>query len=157
MDFPLHCEVTLNSSLETVENCLKGGEDPNSRDDYGNTPLHCVNYYDEEAYKMVQLLLNHGADLLTRDGVGRLPFQHALDCANTKACQTFMDWGFSLQKSDRMLNGTYELLNNVELFQHDMTRSRCCKFWSTSAWTYLQHFLQEVTTFFAKRSSRVLA
>lgn len=119
MDFPLHCEVTLNSSLETVENCLKGGEDPNSRDDYGNTPLHCVNYYDEEAYKMVQLLLNHGADLLTRDGVGRLPFQHALDCANTKACQTFMDWGFSLQKSDRMLNGTYELLNNVELFQHD--------------------------------------
>ena len=119
MDFPLHCEVTLNSSLETVENCLKGGEDPNSRDDYGSTPLHCVNYYDEEAYKMVQLLLNHGADLLCRDGLGRLPFQHALDHANTKACQTFIDWGFSLQKSDRMLNGIFELLNNIELFQPD--------------------------------------
>ena len=48
MEFPLHCEVTLNSSLETVENCLKGGEDPNSRDDYGSTALHCVNYYDEQ-------------------------------------------------------------------------------------------------------------
>ncbi|XP_020624487.1 uncharacterized protein LOC110061963 [Orbicella faveolata] len=117
MDYPLHCEVTLNSSLEIVENCLKGGEDPNSRDDYGSTPLHCVNYYDEEAYKMVQLLLDHGADMFCRDGLGRLPFQHALDHANTKACQTFIDWGFSLQKSDRMLNGTYELLNNVELFQ----------------------------------------
>ena len=119
MDFPLHCEVTLNSSLETVENCLKGGEDPNSRDDYGSTPLHCVNYYDEKAFKMVQLLLHHGADMFCRDGLGRLPFQHALEHANTKACQTFIDWGFSLQKSDRMLNGTYELLNNLELFQHD--------------------------------------
>ena len=119
MEFPLHCEVTLNSSLETVENCLKGGEDPNSRDDNGSTPLHCVNYYDEEAYKMVQLLLNYGADLLCRDGLGRLPFQHALDHANTKACQTFIDWGFSLQKSDRMLNGIFELLNNIELFQPD--------------------------------------
>lgn len=119
MDFPLHCEVTLNSSLETVENCLKGGEDPNRRDDYGSTPLHCVNYYDEVAYKMVQLLLNYGADMLSRDGLGRLPFQHALDHANTKACQTFIDWGFSLQKSDRMLNGIYELLCNVELFQPD--------------------------------------
>ena len=119
MDYPLHCEVTLNSSLETVENFLKGGEDPNSRDDYGSTALHCVNYYDEEACKMVQLLLDHGADMFCRDGLGRLPFQHALDHANTKACQTFMDWGFSLEKSDRMLNGTYELLNNVELFQAD--------------------------------------
>ena len=117
MDYLLHCEVTLNSSLETVENFLKGGEDPNSRDDYGSTALHCVNYYDEEANKMVQLLLDHGADMCCRDGLGRLPFQHALDHANTKACQTFIDWGFSLEKSDRLLNGTYELLNNVELFQ----------------------------------------
>ena len=117
MDFPLHCEVTLNSGLETVENCLKGGEDPNGKDDYGSAPLHCINYYDEQAYKMVQLLLNYGADMLCRDGLGRLPFQHALEHANAKACQTFLDWGFSLKKSDRMLNGTYELLNKVELFQ----------------------------------------
>ena len=85
MKFPLHCEVTLNSSLETVENCLKGGEDPNDRDDYGSAPLHCVNCYGKEAYKMVQLLLNHGANLLRGDGLDRLLFQHALDHANTKA------------------------------------------------------------------------
>lgn len=121
MDFALHCEVTLNSGLETVENCLKGGEDPNWKDEYGSAPLHCINYYDEEAYKMVQLLLNYGADMMSRDGLGTLPFQHALIHANAKACQTFIDWGFSLQKSDRMLNGTYELLSNVELFQPDAT------------------------------------
>lgn len=121
MDFALHCEVTLNSGLETVENCLKGGEDPNWKDEYGSAPLHCINYYDEEAYKMVQLLLNYGADMMSRDGLGTLPFQHALNHANAKACQTFIDWGFSLQKSDRMLNGTYELLSNVELFQPDAT------------------------------------
>jgi len=80
MEFPLHCEVTLNSSLD----CLKGGEDRKDRDDYGSAPLHCVNCYDEEAYKMVQLLLNHGANLLRGDGLDRLPFQHALDHANTK-------------------------------------------------------------------------
>jgi len=90
MEFPLHCEVTLNSGLETVENCLKSGEELSSRDDYGSTPLRCVNYYDDGAYKMVQLLLNHGADLLCRDGLGRLPFQHTLDHANTKASQTFI-------------------------------------------------------------------
>lgn len=53
MDFLFYCEVMLNSSLEIVENCLKGGEDFNSRDDYGNIFLYCVNYYDEEGYKMV--------------------------------------------------------------------------------------------------------
>ncbi|KAJ7391519.1 E3 ubiquitin-protein ligase [Desmophyllum pertusum] len=118
-EFSFHDEVTLNSGLETVENCLKGGEDPNRRDDYGSAPLHCVSYFDEEAHKMVQLLLNYGADMLSRDGLGRLPFQHALDHANRKSCQTFIDWGFSLEKAHRMLNGTYELLSNVELFQFD--------------------------------------
>ena len=68
---------------------------------------------------MVQLLLNYGADMFSRDGLGRLPFQHALEHANKKACQTFVDRGFSLQKPDRMRNGTYELLHSLELFQSD--------------------------------------
>ena len=119
MEFSLHCEVTLNNSLEAVENCLKAGEDPNGIDDYGNAPLHCINYYDEEAFKMVELLLSCGANMLQRDRLGRLPFQHALEYANKKACQTFLDKGFSLQKADRMRNGTYEIFSNLELFQLD--------------------------------------
>ena len=86
MEFSLHCEVTLNNSLEAVENCLKAGEDPNGIDDYGNAPLHCINYYDEEAFKMVELLLSYGANMLQRDRLGRLPFQHALEYANKKRC-----------------------------------------------------------------------
>lgn len=116
MEFPLHSEVILNNGLEAVENCLKAGEDPNARDDHGSPPLHCINYYDDEAYKMVQLLLNYGADMYGRDRLGRLPFEHALECANKKACQTFVERGFSLQKPDRMRNGAYELLHNLELF-----------------------------------------
>ena len=119
MEFPLHSEVILNTGLGAVENCLKAGEDPNKRDDYGSAPLHCINFYDDEAYRMVQLLLNYGADMFSRDGLGRLPFQHALEHANRKACQTFVDRGFSLQKPDRMRNGTYELLHSLELFQSD--------------------------------------
>ena len=116
MEFPLHREVILNNGLEAVENCLRAGEDPNARDDYGSPALHCINYYDDEAYKMVQLLLNYGADMYSRDRLGRLPFEYALDCANKKASQTFVERGFSLQKPNRMRNGTYELLHNLELF-----------------------------------------
>ena len=119
MEFPLHSEVILNTGLEAVENCLKAGEDPNKRDDFGNAPLHCISFSDDEAYRMVQLLLNYGADMFSRDGIGRLPFEHALEHANKKACQTFVDRGFSLQKPDRMRNGTYELLHSLELFQSD--------------------------------------
>ncbi|PFX20234.1 Potassium channel AKT3 [Stylophora pistillata] len=119
MEFLLHSEVILNNGLEAVENYLKAGEDPNKRDDYGSAPLHCINFYDDEAYKMVQLLLNYGADMFSRDGLGRLPFQHALEHANKEACQTFVDRGFSLQKLDRTRNGTYELLHNLELFRSD--------------------------------------
>lgn len=121
MEFPLLREVTLNSSLEIVENLLKQGEDPNARDEQGNAALHCVNYYDGEAHKMVQLLLNYGADMNGRDRLGRLPFQHALEHANKTACQMYIDWGFSLEKRDRMLNGTYELLNDFELIESGTT------------------------------------
>ncbi|KAJ7375419.1 hypothetical protein OS493_002183 [Desmophyllum pertusum] len=115
-DFPLHRKLRSNSDLETVEKCLKDGEDPNRIDDTGDAPLHCVDYEnEEEAYKMVELLLTCGADMLIRDCAGKLPFELALDEANKKACQTFVDWGFSLQKSHRMRNETYELLSNVYL------------------------------------------
>lgn len=121
MEFPLHREVSLNSGLEIVEDLLKQGEDPNARDEYGGAALHSVNYYDDEANKMVELLLNYGADMLSRDGLGSLPFRHALEHANKAACQTFVDWGFSLQRADRMLNGTYELLNDLDLFESGTT------------------------------------
>ena len=65
---------------------------------------------------MVQLLLNYGADMYSRDHLGRLPFECALECANKKASQTFVERGFSLQKPDRIRNGTYEVLHNLELF-----------------------------------------
>ena len=63
MEFPLYSEVIFSNGLEAVKICLKAGEDPNERDDYGRPPLNCINYYDDEAYKMVQLLLNYGADM----------------------------------------------------------------------------------------------
>ncbi|KAJ7389063.1 hypothetical protein OS493_033922 [Desmophyllum pertusum] len=119
--FPLQfCKQCHGSPRKSRKNCLKDGEDPNSINEYGFTPLHCVTYEKEEAYKMVQLLLNYGADMLNRDhGLGRLPFEYALRVANKKACQTFVDGGFSLQKSHRMRNGTYELLSNVYLGSSD--------------------------------------
>ena len=47
MEFPLYSEVIFSNGLEAVKSCLKAGEDPNERDDYGRPPLNCINYYDD--------------------------------------------------------------------------------------------------------------
>lgn len=61
--------------------------------------------------------------MLIRNCYGQLPFEEALALSNKKVCKAFVDWGFSLQKCDRMHNGTYELLSQVQLFQPDATKT----------------------------------
>ena len=114
-EFPLH-DAVMTSSPEIVEDLIKSGEDPNQRDPYGATPLRrvCCN---SQADKMVHVLVKCGADMLIRDGYGTLPFQVAQRFGDVKICQAFIDLGFSLQKCDRMRNGTYEILSSVQLFQ----------------------------------------
>lgn len=74
MEFLLYSEVIFNIGFGVVENCLKVGEDFNKRDDYGSVFLYCINFYDDEVYRMVQFFLNYGVDMFSRDGLGRLLF-----------------------------------------------------------------------------------
>lgn len=115
-EFPLHRAVR-RGDVNTVESLLKHGADPNEKDRRETTPIHYVNHLNEDSYQMVHVLLKYGADMLIRNCYGQLPFEEALALSNKKACKAFVDWGFSLQKCDRMHNGTYELLGQVQLFQ----------------------------------------
>ena len=115
-EFPLHHAVR-RGNINIVEDLLKSGADPNQKDHRETTPIHHVNHFHEDADKMVHVLLKYGADMLSRDCYGKLPFEDALRLRSRKVCQTFVDWGFSLQKSHRMYCGKYELLSNVQLFQ----------------------------------------
>ena len=117
-EFPLHHAVR-RGNINIVEDLLKSGADPNQKDHRETTPIHHVNHFHEDADKMVHVLLKYGADMLSRDCYGKLPFEEALHLCSRKVCQTFVDWGFSLQKSHRMYCGRYELLSNVQLFQPD--------------------------------------
>ena len=111
-EFPLHRAVR-RGDVNTVESLLKHGADPNEKDHRETTPIHYVNHLNEDSYQMVHVLLKYGADMLIRNCYGQLPFKEALALSNKKTCKAFVDWGFSLQKCDRMRNGTYECWSAV--------------------------------------------
>ncbi|XP_067034985.1 uncharacterized protein [Acropora muricata] len=115
-EFPLHHAVR-RGDVHTVESLLKHGTDPNEKDHRETTAIHYVNHLNEDADRMVHVLLKFGGDMLSRNCYGMLPFEEALSLSNKKSCEAFVDWGFSLEKYHRMHNGTYELLHKVQLFQ----------------------------------------
>lgn len=117
-EFPLHRAVR-SGDVSIVEDLLKSGADPNQKDHRETTAIHYVDLFNNDADKMVHVLLKHGANMHSRNCYGQLPFEQPLRLSNIKVCRAFVDWGFSLQKCHRMHNGTYELLSNVQLFQPD--------------------------------------
>ena len=118
-EFPLHLAVR-RGDINIVEDLLKSGEDPNQKDHRETTPVHYVNPFHEYSDKMVHILLKYGADMLSRNCYGQLPFEQALHVCSREVCQTFVDWGFSLQKSQRMHCGKYELLSMSNFFNQTL-------------------------------------
>ena len=92
-EFPLHHAVG-RGDVHTVESLLKHGADPNEKDHRETTAIHYVSHLNEDAYRMVHVLLKFGGDMLSRDCYGMLPFEKALSLSNKKSCEAFVDWGF---------------------------------------------------------------
>jgi ankyrin repeat protein len=61
-----------------VKLLLEHGADPNTQDEYGDTPLHWAAFGDN--VEVVKLLLEYGADPTVKDKDGRTP----LDLARVK-------------------------------------------------------------------------
>lgn len=70
-DFLMHFG-SYDKSEEVVSRALlKAGADPNATTSTGNTPIHLVN---AEKMQLLQLLVEHGADIERRNSAGRSPF-----------------------------------------------------------------------------------
>ena len=61
------------SSVEVAEEILKGGGDPEARDNRGKTALH----YPGISGSVAELLIEYGADINAQDNKGRTPLHHA--------------------------------------------------------------------------------
>lgn len=72
----LHRAVA-NNRLEAVKIFLKKNSDVNAKDLRDYTPLHHASHV---SLKMVQLLIENGADPFSRTNRGSLPIDHANDC-----------------------------------------------------------------------------
>jgi|ERR1700733_1272287 len=84
---PLHCAVTpsswsesvLEAQLKAISILIDNGAYINCPDKYGRTPLHIAagNASQEEYKRVVQKLLDYGADPYRTDKYGKYPFQCA--------------------------------------------------------------------------------
>lgn len=75
-EFPLHHAVK-RGDVHTVESLLKHGADPNEKDHRETTAIHYVNHLNEDADRLVHVLLKFGGDMLSRNCYGKLPFEEA--------------------------------------------------------------------------------
>jgi len=68
-------QATYDGLIERVERMVRRGTDINSKDSYGQTPLHIAS---AQGYNLDMLtLINLGADIDAQDNQGRTPMMHA--------------------------------------------------------------------------------
>lgn len=65
-------EAVKIGAVERVRTLLRENSDcVNARDNFGRTPLHCLSQETQHGEQIVEVLLEHGADVKTRDNTGR--------------------------------------------------------------------------------------
>ena len=75
----LFVAVTFDDLARAKRLVVDCGVDPNTQDNYGNTPLHFA--IENCHVNVVRVLLDHGADPTIRDNKGRTPLDIGSECS----------------------------------------------------------------------------
>jgi len=75
--------------VEALERLLKGGADPNTCTNEGESALKLATSKDE--YSIVQLLLKYGADSTKLDANGSSPLEEAFSCGSSQIALALLE------------------------------------------------------------------
>ena len=67
----------ISATPAEVQECLNAGADVNTRDEYGNTPLHWATRYSDISAPITVALIEAGADVNAQDDEGKTPLHEA--------------------------------------------------------------------------------
>jgi Zn-dependent protease with chaperone function len=84
-------EATQNGDLESVNELLSAGENPNEMNEYGESPLLIA--VANEDIELIKVLLNSGADPNLQDDYGWTPFMSAVMTENIEIGKILLDAG----------------------------------------------------------------
>ena len=89
----IHWNAAVNESSKALQDLLKAGADPNTRDFLGWTPLHCAAKYNEDP-DALHILLDAGAAPDARDDRGFTPLHYAaMSNPRVEILQVLLDAG----------------------------------------------------------------
>ena len=84
-------EAAKNGDLIKVQTALEKGANPNTKDEYGWTPLHWAAFWGR--VKIVKLLLECGADPKAKDNIGLTPLHIAAQEGRVKIVKLLLECG----------------------------------------------------------------
>ncbi|KAG8160614.1 hypothetical protein KVR01_008878 [Diaporthe batatas] len=102
---PIHLAV-VNSNFEILTQIAEGKADVDSRDEFGNTPLHLVMSASEFDASMAEALLDLGADVDSQDLLGRTPLHSALARGCLQSARLLLKNGANPNMRDELFGET---------------------------------------------------
>lgn len=93
--------------LQVMQLLLEHGENPNTLDDLGQSPLHTAAAYSRVG--AMRLLLKHGADITLQDSLGRTPVLLAVRLGHKQALQLLCDNAPTSESTLQVLQSAVQL------------------------------------------------
>jgi ankyrin repeat protein len=91
-------DAVFKQDEEMLKELVSTGEDINSVDEDGRTPL--IHSAIDELSEMVSLLLSHGADVTVHDGIGYTALHYAGQTYNADIAQLLLEKGANVDAKD---------------------------------------------------------
>jgi len=111
---PLHTAVQ-HIHLASAEKLISAGANLNQRHSTGNTPLHYAiqSDYSDISPSIVRMLLDHGADVLAQNYVGRSALHHAVWFGYQVLVEVLLDAGADVNATDDYGNTPFHMIDHM--------------------------------------------